>query len=397
MSAGTLPGGGAGPTAGRELVVEVAQRHLIKHGEAICGDWAKVTRTHDSTLLVVSDGLGSGVKANILATMTTEIATSMMTHGARIEEMVETIAATLPICKVRRIAYATFTVLHIAANRRAYLVEYDNPALFFLRDGKIVDLPRSEREIAGRKVREARFELREDDYLVCVSDGVVLAGLGGVLSFGWGWQGVAKYLAEAVASRPNAWALADGVIGRCSALYDGRPGDDVTVAATRLRPAVHLTVFTGPPADRADDPEVVRRFLAAPGRKVVCGGTTTNIVARFLKARPDPILDGGSDVPPAAYLPDVGLATEGVVTLNRAIQRLQAVETAADLPARRDAATEVARELLEADHIALMVGDAINPMQVADVIRGQAFRQVLVDTLVRELQRKGKVVAVEHY
>jgi hypothetical protein len=381
----------------RDLVVEVGHRSLTKHGEAICGDWVKVTRTHDSTLLVVSDGLGSGVKANILATMTTEIATSMMRHGARIDEMVETIAATLPICKIRQIAYATFTILHIVDGRHAYLVEYDCPQLFFVRDGEIIDLPRVEREIAGRKVHEATFDVREDDYLVCVSDGVVHAGVGGKLSFGWGWKGVASYLAEMVGARPSAYALADAVLARCSALYDDHPGDDVTIVATRVRPAIHLTVLTGPPSDRDLDPEVVHRFLGEPGQKAVCGGTTTNIVARYVKTRPDPVFDGVSDVPPAAYMPSVGLVTEGVVTLNRAIQRLQAAETAAELPNRHDGATELARSLLEADHIKLMVGDAINPAQVADVIRGQAFRQVLVDTLVRELQRKGKIVEIEHY
>ena len=200
------------------LVVEVGQAFLNKHGEPICGDSVKLTRTKDSTLLVVSDGLGSGIKANILATLSTEIATSMINHGARIEEMVETIAATLPICRIRRIAYATFSILNITNGREAYLVEYDNPPVFFLRDGALAEVPRVNREIAGRTVQESSFEVREGDYLVCVSDGVVHAGIGGELSLGWTWPGVARYLTQCVASAPSAHSLADQIVERCRAL-----------------------------------------------------------------------------------------------------------------------------------------------------------------------------------
>lgn len=383
----------------KQLVVEVAHRGLTKHKEEICGDWVKITRTKDSMLLVVSDGLGSGIKANILATLTTEIATTMINRGATIEEMIETIAETLPICKIRQIAYATFTVLQVTDGRHAYLVEYDNPALFFVRGGKIVDLPRVARIIAGRTVQEATFELEEDDYLVCVSDGVIHAGVGVTLSLGWGWNKVAKFVADAAAARPSAYELADVLLKQVSTLYDGRPGDDTTIAATRVRPALNLTILTGPPAYRTDDDDVVRRFDESPGTKVVCGGTTAKIVARVLNRplEPLPLGAGDPEVPPAATLPGISLVTEGIVTINKAIQRLEKAETVLDLPARRDAASELARLLLQADNIRVMVGDAINPMQVADVIRGQAFRQVLVGSLVRELQRKGKIVEVEHF
>ena len=288
----------------RNLVVEVGHRSLNKRGEEICGDWAKVTRTKDRTLLVVSDGLGSGVKANILATLTTEIATSMINHGAAIEQMVETIAATLPICKLRRIAYATFTVLHITNGVEAYLVEYDNPPLFLMRGGRLVDLPRTQRSIAGRVVSEATFDVHEDDYLVCVSDGVIHAGVGGSLALGWSREGVGRFLTEVVAGKPSAHTLAETLIRRCNALYEGSPGDDVTVAATRVRPATYLTILTGPPSQRASDAEVVRRFVEAPGRKVICGGTTANIAARVPQRYVDPLplMEGSDDVPPAAWL-----------------------------------------------------------------------------------------------
>jgi hypothetical protein len=378
------------------LVAEVYHRSLNKYGQELCGDWVKVTRSGDSTLVVLSDGLGSGVKANILATLTTEIIGSMFRAGASLEEMVDTVAGSLPICKVRNIAYATFTILQIEGNS-AYLVEYDSPALFHLRGGKLEHLPRTERELSGHVIQEARFSVAEGDYLVCVSDGCLHAGIGGLLPLGWEWPAVGRFLGDLAAQKVDTYVMSSAVLEKCRELYRGKPGDDTTVVALRLRPANHLTVLTGPPADRALDVSYVAKFMAQPGAKVICGGTTANIVARVLGRKLEPRLDRAGEGPPTAWLSGVGLVTEGVVTLHRVIQLLREVEFARELPAERDGATELARALLNADSIKLMVGDAVNPAQMADVIRRQAFRQVLVENLVEELKRKGKVVEVEHY
>ena len=135
-------------------LVEIAWDSLCKHGEELCGDWVKITTTPDDLIVVLSDGLGSGVKANILATLTTEIAGTMLVRGASIDEVVETLADTLPECQVRHLAYATFAVLRVVHGREAYLAEYDSPPLILVRGGQVVDLPMTEREIAGRKIRE---------------------------------------------------------------------------------------------------------------------------------------------------------------------------------------------------------------------------------------------------
>lgn len=379
-----------------DLVAEVYSRSLNKQGQELCGDWVKVTRSGDSTLLVLSDGLGSGVKANILATLTTEIVSSMFRAGGSLEEIVDTVAGSLPVCKVRQIAYATFTILHLEG-QCAYLVEYDSPGLFHVRDGRLLDLPKVERDVAGHRLLEARFAVAEGDYLVCVSDGCLHAGIGGLLPLGWEWPAVGRFVCEMAKQKVDAYVLAMALLDKCRQLYQGKPGDDTTAVALRLRRANHLTVLTGPPADRSLDVSYVARFMAQPGAKVICGGSTANIVARVLRRKLEPRLDKANDGPPAAWLAGVGLVTEGVVTLHRVIQLLREVEFARELPPERDGAIAVARALLVADSIKLMVGDAVNPAQVADVIRRQAFRQVLVETLVDELRRKGKVVEVEHY
>ena len=171
-------------------LVETAWDSLNKRGEELCGDWVKITRTRDSHIIVLSDGLGSGVKANILATLTAEIATSMLVQGARVDDVVETLVATLPECQVRHLAYATFSVLQVFHGREAYLVEYDSPPLILVRGGKVQELTATERVIAGRTIHEARFTLENDDYMAMVSDGYVHAGVGGLYRMGWGWKNI---------------------------------------------------------------------------------------------------------------------------------------------------------------------------------------------------------------
>lgn len=378
------------------LVAEVCQRSLNKHGQELCGDNVTVDRDGSSLLVVLSDGLGSGVKANILATLTTEIIRTMHRAGASLEEMVETVATSLPVCKVRGIAYATFTVLDLEDDR-AYLVEYDNPGVFLVRNGQLVDLPKSERLLHERKILESRFPVQEGDYLVCVSDGCLHAGIGGLLNLGWGWPAVGRFICGLAAQKVDAYVLAMALMAKCDELYQGAPGDDATVVALRVRRANHLTLLTGPPADRARDVSFVAAFMSSPGTKLICGGSTANIVARVLGKKVEPRLDSGKGGPPTAWMPGVGLVTEGIVTMHRALQLIRGVEFARELPPTNDGPTEVARALLNADSVKLMVGDAVNPMQVADVIQGQAFRQVLVEELTAELRRRGKVVEVEHY
>ena len=169
-------------------IVEIAWDSLCKHGEELCGDWVKVVATDEDLVVVFSDGLGSGVKANILATLTAEIASDMLEKGASIDEVVETLVETLPECQVRHLAYATFAVMRIHKAREAYLAEYDSPPLILVRQGKVIEPPMRERCIAGRTIREGHFTLELDDYLVMVSDGYIHAGRRRLVSHGVGLE-----------------------------------------------------------------------------------------------------------------------------------------------------------------------------------------------------------------
>ena len=386
-------------------LVEVAWDSLCKHGEELCGDWVKITTTPEELIVVLSDGLGSGVKANILATLTTEIASTMLVRGAQIDDVVETLAETLPECQVRHLAYATFAVLRVVRGHDAYLVEYDSPPIIMIRRDRVLELPMTEREIAGRKIREGRFTLENDDYMVMLSDGYIHAGVGGLYRMGWGWKNISISVQRWAATRGDTHDLVGALNRTCLKLSNGAPGDDATAVVMRVRPRRKATILTGPPSDPDLDCQAVARLMAAGGVKAICGGTTAQMAARVLgkelkvewrqrAANPRPSLP--QKLPPVAQLDGVDLVTEGILTLSWASDLIQKVHTVHDLPPDQDAATRLARLLLEADEIHFIVGDAINPQQLADVVRGKPMRQIYLEELIGHLVKRDKQVTVEH-
>jgi len=388
-------------------LVEFAWESLNKDGEELCGDCVKVTATPTSFNVVLSDGLGSGVKANILATLTAQIAGSMFQQEAAIDEVMETLVETLPECRVRKLAYATFSMLRVRHGRHAYLVEYDSPPLILVRDGQILELPFVEMMVHDRAVREARFELRDGDYMVLVSDGYEHAGAGSAYRLGWGWPNIAMSVARWAKTGCDAQELTHALAKTCQKLYNGKPGDDATAVGMRVRPPRSVTILTGPPADQALDETAVHRLMAAEGQKVICGGSTAQMVARVLnrvlKVEWTPPNQPKSaarahrqGAPSIGRIEGIDLVTEGILTLGQTIGLLEGTESARHLSSDGDAAARLARILLQADEVHLLVGTAINPNQIADLVRGESLRHIYVQQLVRELERHTKTVTVEY-
>jgi hypothetical protein len=370
----------------------------------LCGDWVKLSTTDTSFIAVLSDGLGSGVKANIQATLTAEIAGKMLASGAQIDDVIETLVATLPTCRVRRLAYATFCILQVQDGRDAYLAEYDAPPLFMVRGHRLQSLPLQERSIHGRSIRECQFNVQEGDYLVMVSDGYIHAGVGRSLKLGWGWENIGRTIEQYTEREPDAYQLLNFLAYMCSKLYDGKPGDDATAVAMRARRAISATVWSGPPADKALDPVALEKLKAEPGYRVVCGGTTAQVAARLMDTPLKVVWDSksagsGPDderIPPIAHLKDVSLVTEGIVTISKTLERLESAASIHDLPLKEDGATQLASILLSADKIHFIIGDAINPQQIGDLVRGRPMRQLLLEDLMKDLRKRGKMVTAEH-
>lgn len=381
------------------LHVEIAKSQLNKHGEELCGDSVEVGNGPCSTIVVLSDGLGSGVKANILSSLTARMAVTMLEGGLTLEEVVDTLAHTLPVCEKRQLAYSTFTILQVFHDGNAYLAEYDNPLAFIGRGEHLRVVPRSERIMGGRVIRESFFPVGDGDWVVMVSDGVLHAGIGGVWNLGWGWDRVGSYI-----QYTNKWAeaaceIAEEIAGVTNKLYNYRPGDDATVVAVRVRRPRSLTMLVGPPVNRKDDPEVVAKLLSSPGKRVVCGGTTGNLVAREL-ARPIRV-DLRSDdrrVPPVGEIEGIDLVTEGILTLSYTLEILKSGVRLRDLAGKKDGASRLAALLLAADYVHIMVGRAINPAhQSPDMPLNLALKHKIVDELTQVLRSLGKKTDVEHY
>lgn len=388
-------------------IVEFSWISLNKAGEELCGDSVIIRSNPDTFVAVLSDGLGSGVKAHILSTLTAEIAARMFESGASIEDVMQTLVETLPECSVRKLAYATFAVLTVYNAKDAHLVEFDSSPLILVRDNALVNLPMEEREVSGRKVRDVRFELQENDYMVLISDGYEHAGLGKIYRLGWGWDNIAKAVQRFVqAGIVDTFKLTQALSNTCGKLYEDKPGDDATVIGMKVRPSISATVLTGPPANKDLDEFAVKRLMSAKGEKIICGGSTAQMAARVLKEelvvdwippakrkKDAPKQKKGS--PPTALLKGVDLVTEGILTLGQAAEILRTSKTIYDLPKDDDASTRLARALLIADDIHLIVGTAINPNQVADIIRGEPMRMVYIRELVQVLSAREKYVEVE--
>lgn len=388
------------------VCVDIAWKSLNKHDEELCGDKVEVLHTEDSDIVILADGMGSGVKANILATLTSKILGTMFLNGAKIESCVETIARTLPICQVRKVAYATFSILQISHDGSAYLVEFDNPSCVFVRDRQIVDYPYEERFIEDKKIREYRFQVQINDCFVLMSDGVIYAGVGELLNFGWTWKDMAQYTLKCTRETLSASRLAAMLSQACYDLYGEKPGDDTTVAVVRVIERRVVNIFTGPPTDKEDDEQLVSDFMKCEGKKVVCGGTSANIAARVLKKEIVTSVNyADPSVPPTASIEGLDLVTEGVLTLGKALGILRKYEQDEfdeeffnELDAD-NGASKLAKLLIEeCTDLNLFVGKALNPAhQNSNLPFDLSVRMNLVEQLKDCAQKLGKTVKVKYY
>ncbi len=388
-----------------KVSIEVSWKSLNKYGEELCGDNVEILKTPDSDIVILADGMGSGVKANILATLTSKILGTMFLKGEPIDEAVETLASTLPVCKVRGVSYSTFSILQIFHNGDAYLVEYDNPGCIFVRNRRLMDIPSEERMIGGKKIKEYRFKAQVDDCFVLMSDGTIYAGVGELLNFGWTWESMADYTLKCVKETRSAARLAALLSKACDDLYQQRPGDDTTVAVTRIIPRKEVAIFTGPPEKKEDDARLMKAFMKTEGKKVVCGGTTSQIAARYLNEKIKNNADGTKEVPPTASIRGIDLVTEGVLTMSHTLKLLNTFnsdEVDVDFFEALDAdngAAALARVLIEdCTDVLFFVGRASNQENYDNVgLFDISVRKNLVEQFKDVLESMGKNVTVQYY
>lgn len=390
------------------VTVDAAYKSLNKFTEVLCGDKVELLKTPDSQIMILADGMGSGVKANILATLTSKILGTMFLNGATLEECVETIVETLPVCQVRQVAYATFSILQVFHTGEAYLVEFDNPSCIFIRDGALVPIPQNIRVIEGKRINEFRFHVKKGDALVLMSDGTIHAGVGKLLNFGWTWDSIAEYAVKQYKLTISAMRLATALSRACDELYMFRPGDDTTVSVMRIIDKKPVHLMTGPPSSKEDDPRILRDFMAdETAKRIVCGGTSATIVSRELGRKMDVSLDYvDPEIPPIAYIKGIELVTEGVLTLNRVVQLLKRYVKNETITEdffleldKQNGGSMVAKMIIEdCTDLHLYVGKAINgAYQNPGLPFDLGIRQNLVEQLKHTVEEMGKPVVITYY
>jgi len=379
---------------------EIFPLSLKRQGEEVCGDQVKLLRTPDKVIMVLSDGLGSGIKAAILARLTAEIIVTMLRSDAPLRDVIETVTGTLPACRERGLAYATFAILEIRhSDGRFKLVGFDSPPAILMKAGKPQHLETRNETICEKTLVFSEGVLAHGDFLGLMSDGVLYADKGLTMNLGWGWDEIAGCLARASRTgRGSAEGLVQAVMHETQQRYGMVVGDDATFVGVLARKPRLLMVFSGPPADKSRDEACVDRLMSFEGRRVICGGTTGNIVAEHwgevIRTDESTAREG---LPPVASLPDVDLITEGILTLARTLELLKASQGDPHrLPIDRNGAVLLSRELLHADSITFLAGESVNPYyQNPQLPRSISIRRSLVSQIADVLLQFQKEVSVE--
>lgn len=387
------------------LCADIGWKSINHEGEQLCGDHVDIVEQNEnSTVIVLADGLGSGVKASILSTLTSKIISTMMAEGLSLEECVSTIAATLPICSVRGVAYSTFTIIHLINNETAELIQYDNPHVILLRESKNFDYPKNELNINGKQIYKSVIDLQENDIFVAMSDGCPHAGIGIAYNFGWRRDDIISFMEMIADLGYTAKTLSTMLIDECNKQYGYQPGDDATACVVRVRKREPMNLLFGPPRNRDDCDRMMSLFFSKEGKHIVCGGTTSSIAAKYLGKPVRATLNfEQSDVPPIAEIEGVDLVTEGVITINKVIEYAKDALSSNELydqwSIKQDGASRICRLLFEeATDINFYVGRAVNPAhQNPDLPINFNIKMNLVEELSSCLKQMGKRIKVSYF
>ena len=373
---------------------------LNKKKEKICGDYYTIITDpdSDSTVMVLSDGLGSGVKANILATLTAEMLSIMIARNVNIRTAVKAVADTLPVCSVRNLAYATFTVM-VAEENEICLLQYDNPDVILLRNGKNVEYYREILMFGEKEIHQSYFRFREGDMLIFMSDGVTNAGMGKTTYAGWGREEVVEFCEQHYREGMSAQEMSSAIADAGLALNLDETDDDLTVLTLAAMKKNIVNIMVGPPADREDDRSYFETFFQKEGMRIVCGGTTAKLVADYLQTEVTGLpASGTEEVPAMSEIKGIDLVTEGLLTLEKLIDYYEDFQEDRtyfnQIIKKKDGAAELFRVLFaEATEINFFFGNALNDNYTSLHIDREKKKKMALE-LIDHLKAEGKKVKI---
>jgi hypothetical protein len=351
-----------------ESFIEVDFCQQAKQGQLISGDvfLSQKVKLEDRVVSVLSDGLGSGVKASVLATMTATMALKFAASGMDFRKSAEIIMDTLPICSVRKISYSTFTVVDMTSTGETRIIEHGNPPFLLIRpEGELI-VHKTEvrpKRWQDRVINFSTFEVQREDRIIFFSDGITQAGMGEFRTpLGWGLESVDKFVREQIRWDPyiSARELSRLLVAQAVEVDGLSAKDDITCGVVYFRSPRKLLVMTGAPFNRAHDQDLAKMAERTSGRKVICGGTTANIVSRLLgrAIKIDMRQQLDPKVPPSARMEGFELVTEGTLTLGEVARLLE--EGFDPEGTKSNAAVRLANMLLDSDIVKFAVGTRIN-------------------------------------
>lgn len=352
-----------------DIFIEVESHYMNKNGQRVCGDvfLSRKIKEENRTVAVLSDGLGSGIKANVLATMTASMALNFTSVNKPVKDTAEIVMRTLPIDSVRKISYSTFTIVDINATGGIQIIEYGNPKIILFKGNKPMTLKKEEIDFKGhtltnQKLLSSAYNSELEDRIIVLSDGVSQSGMGhDDMPFGWDESKITGYIEHLLSQNPgiSAGEMARNIVHTAIRNDQLKPKDDVTCGVLYFRKPRKMLVCTGPPFDRNKDKYLAEQIHGFEGEKIIAGGTTAQIVSRELKKDIEVNLySGRDDIPPYSEMEDVGLVTEGILTVGRVAGILEKIDEPEQ--AENNAAGKIVKQLLYHDEINFIVGTRVN-------------------------------------
>lgn len=381
-----------------DFFIEVECQQKYFDGHSICGDvfMSRKIKEEGRTILVLSDGLGSGVKANVLGTLTASMILNYMKVNKDIRKAAEIIMNTLPVCSKRKASYSTFTIIEIECDGDTRIIRYDNPECLIFRGLDVYSPDCEELSLdgdhnQGKVLYSYRFKAQLEDRIVFCSDGVTNSGMGTrIFPFGWGIENLEKFCKNLIRRHANISArlLGSMIVDRVSVNYDNHPKDDISCGVLYFREPRNLLICTGPPYLKSKDTQLAKQVSEFVGKKIACGGTTAGILSRELQrsiAVDMNVVD--SELPPVSYIDGIDLVTEGILTLGKVFRILKNYNQNFSLG--NGPADQIVRVLLESDKIFIINGTKINVAhQDPNLPMELEIRRTVVKNIVTLLEEK---------
>jgi len=382
----------------RDFFIEINSQQKNHDGERICGDvfLYRYIKEEDRVIAVLSDGMGHGVKANILATLTSTMALNFTREHKQVERIAEIIMNTLPVCSERKISYSTFTIIDIESSGRTTILEYDNPSTIVLRGNKAVE-PQWEKVIlekgkhSGKILKTCTLEPEKEDRIIICSDGVSQSGMGSEdYPFGWERANIAEYAAKLVNSEASISAnmLSGKIVTMAHKNDNYKARDDISCATIYFREPRKLLLCTGPPFEKDKDSELALKVREFTGKVILSGGTTADIIAREMNRKiVDELIFEDPELPPESFLEGIDLVTEGILTLQKVNELLKSFNNSVKLG--KGPADKIVKMLMESDEIHFIIGTRINiAHQDPNLPVELEIRRTVVKRIARLLEEK---------